>query len=262
MSSVRQPAVAGTFYPSDPEELLIMVKGFLDIFPKSDSTAPKAIIVPHAGFIYSGSIAAAVYARIRSARRSIKRVVLLGPSHRVGFAGLATSSADYFSSPLGNIPIDKVISESLTTLPFVSLIDKAHQHEHSLVVQLPFLQTVLDDFCLVPIVAGDASPNQVGQLLDHLWGGPETLIVVSSDLSHYHDYETAQCMDQQTTRAIESLDWEQIGFDNACGRTPVNGLLFTAKTRQLSATTIDLRNSGDTAGSKDQVVGYGAYAFN
>lgn len=262
MSSIRQPAVAGTFYPSDPEELRIMVKDFIEMCPESGHTTPKAIIVPHAGYIYSGPIAAAVYSRVRSASKSIKRVVLLGPSHRVGFAGLATSSADYFSSPLGNVPIDKATSESLITLPFVSRLDKAHQHEHSLEVQLPFLQIVLDNFCLIPIVAGDASPDQVGQLLDRLWGGPETLIVVSSDLSHYHDYETAQRMDRQTTRAIESLDWEQIGFDNACGRTPVNGLLFTAKTRQLSATTVDLRNSGDTAGPKDQVVGYGAYAFN
>ncbi len=262
MSSVRQPAVAGSFYPANPKDLREALTELLAAHQEDRHSVPKAIIAPHAGYIYSGSIAAAVYARIAPARKSITRVVLLGPAHRVGFPGLAISSDDYFSSPLGNIPLDQQAVESITPLPFVSIFNKAHEQEHSLEVHLPFLQTVLDDFSLVPIVVGDATAEQVGKVLDSLWGGPETLIVVSSDLSHYHDYDTARRMDRQTSRAIESLQWEQIDFGNACGRIPVNGLLFTANKRHMSATIVDVRNSGDTAGSKDQVVGYGAYAFN
>lgn len=260
MDNIRKPAVSGMFYPDDANELHHLVSGFIDQ-ANADDTVPKAIIAPHAGYIYSGPIAASAYARIIKARDTITRVILLGPAHRVGFYGLAMSQADSFLTPLGEVTIDKQAQSRIADLPQVKFMDEAHAMEHSLEVQLPFLQEILGEFTLVPLVVGDSNPEQVAEVLDSLWGGDETLIVISSDLSHYHDYQTAQRMDRATSDAIEHLSPEKIGFDDACGRNPVNGLLTVAKRRGLHATTIDLRNSGDTAGPRDQVVGYGAYIF-
>jgi len=260
--SIRQPAVAGLFYPADADELHEMVHEMLQKAHKLPGHKVKALIAPHAGYIYSGPIAASAYIQLSSRKGEIKRVVLLGPSHRVPFQGLACSSADYFHTPLGDIPLDKNAVEIISSLPQIQMLDQAHREEHSLEVHLPFLQEVLDDFVLVPLVVGEATPNEVAEVLDLLWGGDETLIVISSDLSHYHDYATAQQMDQQTSYAIESLRPKDIQYDSACGRNPVNGLLNLARKRGLHAHTIDLRNSGDTAGPRDQVVGYGAYLFN
>ena len=259
-SSIRQPAVAGTFYPDDPAELREMIAAFLTQ-TKPEGIVPKAIIAPHAGYIYSGPIAASAYALIKPACGKIKRVVLLGPSHRVPFRGLAASSADAFATPLGDVPIDKKAVETIRDLPQVKILDAAHAMEHSLEVQLPFLQEVLGDFSLVPLAVGDASSEEVAEVLEKLWGGPETLIVISSDLSHYHDYRTAGKMDRATSEAIESLHPENIEHEQACGRIPISGLLVAAKKHGLRAQTIDLRNSGDTAGPRDEVVGYGAYTF-
>jgi AmmeMemoRadiSam system protein B len=260
MASVRNPAVAGLFYPDDPRELHAMIADYLGSARVAGSV-PKAIIAPHAGYIYSGPIAASAYARLGPARGRITRVVLLGPAHRVGFHGLALSSADYFLTPLGRITVDQEAVEKISRPSQVHVMDAAHAQEHSLEVHLPFLQEVLGEFSLVPLVVGDAEPAQVSEVLDALWGGPETLIVVSSDLSHYHDYKTAQKLDRATSRAIEQLRPEDIQYDHACGRNPVNGLLHVARRLGLTARTIDLRNSGDTAGSHDRVVGYGAYVF-
>ena len=260
MASVRNPAVAGLFYPDDPRELRAMVADFLGAVPAA-GTVPKAIIAPHAGYIYSGPVAASAYARLKPARGHITRVVLLGPAHRVGFHGLALPSADYFMTPLGRIAVDQEAVKKISLLPHVRVMDAAHAQEHSLEVHLPFLQEALGEFSLVPLVVGDAAPAEVGEVLERLWGGPETLIVISSDLSHYHDYATAQKRDRTTSRAIETLRYEDIGYEDACGRNPVNGLLHIARRHGLKAKTIDLRNSGDTAGSHDQVVGYGAYIF-
>ncbi|QXP85275.1 AmmeMemoRadiSam system protein B [Methylococcus sp. ANG] len=260
MRSVRAPAVAGLFYPADRRQLHTMLQGFIGE-AKTAGTPPKALIAPHAGYVYSGPIAASAYALLKPLRRRIRRVVLLGPSHRVAFRGLALSSAQSFSTPLGEIPLDLEAQAALAALPFVHVLDQAHVLEHSLEVHLPFLQEVLEDFRLVPIVVGDAVPAQVAEAIDLLWGGDETLIVVSSDLSHYHDYATARRMDRATSDAIESLHPEDIGFDDACGRLPVAGLLIAARRRGFTAKTVDLRNSGDTAGSKDSVVGYGAYVI-
>lgn len=257
----RQPAVAGSFYPANPEQLHQMVDQYLSD-AASDEKVPKAIIAPHAGYIYSGPIAATAYARLKKARDRISRVVLIGPSHRVAFRGLAVSSAEAFITPLGNIPVDRQAVETIIQLPFVELIEQAHVYEHSLEVHLPFLQEVLGNFKIVPIVAGDASPDQVKQVLDMLWGGDETLIVISSDLSHYHDYATAQQMDQSTSRIIEQLQYDQLGHESACGKVPVSGLLKLAQQKSLAIKTIDLRNSGDTAGDKNRVVGYGAYVID
>lgn len=254
----RRPAVAGSFYPADPVDLRTMVDHLL-IDAGTDAKVPKAIIAPHAGYIYSGPIAASVYARLKKARQSINRVVLIGPSHRVAFRGLAVSRSRVFSTPLGDVEVDRVAVESIASLPFVEYIERAHTLEHSLEVHLPFLQEALDDFKLVPIVAGDASPDQVAQVIDKLWGGDETLIVISSDLSHYHDYSTAQRLDKKTSDLIEQLRYEYLSSEAACGKVPITGLLKLLRQKSMQIKTIDLRNSGDTAGNKDSVVGYGAY---
>ncbi len=260
MTRIRKPAVAGMFYPANPKQLHVMVQDYLGSFRPAEE-APKAIIVPHAGYIYSGPVAATAYVHLASARDVIRRIVLLGPSHRVPLSGLALSSADYFETPLGRIALNREAMDTLKTLPQVQVLDAAHAMEHSLEVHLPFLQEILGDFSLVPIVVGDATPPEVGEVLERLWDGPETRFVISSDLSHYHDYNTARRMDQATSRAIETLRPEDIGYEDACGRNPVNGLLRVAQQHGLRAKTLDLRNSGDTAGPRDQVVGYGAYAF-
>lgn len=257
----RAPAVAGSFYPADAATLSHMLTGFLDR-AAGDGHAPKAIIVPHAGYIYSGPIAASAYARLKPVRDSISRVVLIGPSHRVAFQGLAVSAADTFSTPLGKIAIDQSAIQQLQQLPFVGYLEQAHALEHSLEVHLPFLQQTLNHFKLVPIVAGDATPHQVSQVLEILWGGPETLIVISSDLSHYHDYATSQTLDKHTSELIEALDYQALSSNAACGKVPVGGLLKLLREKSLHIKTIDLRNSGDTAGDKYRVVGYGAYVVD
>lgn len=258
----RQPAVAGLFYPADPDELHQTVQEMLRKAHKLPGHKVKALVAPHAGYIYSGPVAASAYVQLYPRKDEIKQVVLLGPSHRVPFNGLACSSADYFHTPLGDVPLDKKSIKQICSLPQVQVLDQAHRDEHSLEVHLPFLQEVLGKFELIPIVVGDASADEVAEVLEMVWDGDSTLIVISSDLSHYHDYETAQQMDSETSYAIESLRPEDIQYDSACGRNPLNGLLRLARKRGLHAHTIDLRNSGDTAGPRDQVVGYGAYLFN
>lgn len=261
MTAIRPPAVAGMFYPGSAAELSAAVHGFMDHVTESGSPVPKAIIVPHAGYQYSGAVAAAAYARLIPAHDVITRVVLLGPCHRVAVRGLAVPGVDAFATPLGDIPLDHEAITTISTLPQVTEFDPTHAEEHSLEVQLPFLQEVLDDFTLVPLVVGDATNAEVAAVLDVLWGGEETLIVISSDLSHYLDYDTARETDRRTCAAIEHLDPDAIGNDQACGRVPLKGLLAVAAKRQMRVETVDLRNSGDTAGSKDRVVGYGAWVF-
>jgi AmmeMemoRadiSam system protein B len=258
--SIRNPAVAGIFYPDDARELQRQVQVYLREAVTTPHR-PKAIIVPHAGYVYSGSVAATAYASLLPHRDRVERVVLLGPSHRVPLDGMAVSSADFFATPLGNIPVDQEAVRQLLALPRVRVMDAAHLLEHSLEVQLPFLQEILAHFRLVPIVVGESRPDEVAEVLDRLWGGVETLLVISSDLSHYQDYETARRLDRATSDAIEALAPQHIHYDDACGRNPVNGLLLAARQRGLRASTLDLRNSGDTAGPRDRVVGYGAYVF-
>jgi AmmeMemoRadiSam system protein B len=260
--SVRPAAVAGLFYPDEPRELKSMIASCLkQAVAETTPQTPKALIVPHAGYVYSGPVAASAYARLAPLRERVRRVVLLGPAHRVAFRGIAASSADAFETPLGRVEIDREALSEALTLPRVQILDRAHTHEHSLEVQLPFLQTVLREFRLVPLLVGDASPEEVAGVIEALWKGDETLRLVSSDLSHYLPYEEARRIDRETTGAIERLDPQEISYDQACGRLPVQGLLLAARRHGLRATTLDLRNSGDTAGSRDSVVGYGAYAF-
>ncbi len=259
---IRPPAVAGMFYPADSDDLQRTVEEYLgSVTVPSGSPVPKALIAPHAGYIYSGPIAASAYARVKPARDRIRRVVLFGPAHRVPFSGLAVSCADGFETPLGIVPLDREAVQSALTLPKVQTSDLAHAHEHSLEVQLPFLQTVLNDFKLAPFAVGDATPSDVAAVMEHLWDGTETLIVVSSDLSHYLDYRTARKADRETTEAIERLAPEALDYDSACGRIPIGGLLLVARRKGLKVSTVDLRNSGDTAGPRSEVVGYGAYVF-
>lgn len=261
MTKIRQAAVAGMFYPANPMELRHLIKDFLEE-ANSHLPNPKAIIAPHAGYIYSGPIAASAFACLHQVKDQIKQVVLLGPSHRYFFQGLGASSMDYFETPLGQIKLDQKAIQKILSLPQVSMADEAHQSEHSLEVQLPFLQVVLSDFLLVPLVISDASVEQIAEVITLLWNGPETLIVISSDLSHYLDYESAKKIDQKTADAIVSLKQENISSDQACGSDGIKGLIQVAKEKNLRVSLIDLRNSGDTAGTKDQVVGYGAFHFS
>ncbi len=258
MTAIRPAAVAGRFYPDNPGELEASVRGYLAA-AKSAQSAPKAIIAPHAGYIYSGAVAASAYAALASARGKIARVVLLGPCHRIPVRGLALSGADAFATPLGNVPLDKKACAELAILPQIETFDASHAQEHSLEVHLPFLQVALGHFTLVPLAVGDATEAEVAQVLERVWGGAETLIVVSSDLSHYLSYDRARELDAATCEAIERLDGAAIGRDQACGRVPVRGLLALARKKGLRVVTADLRNSGDTAGPRDQVVGYGAW---
>jgi len=261
LDETRQPAVAGSFYPADPTELRTLLDDNLAA-TNSPGPPPKAMIVPHAGYIYSGPVAASGYARLKPVVNQITRVVLLGPAHRLAFKGMAIPAASRFRTPLGNIPLDMTALRDISQLPQVHFDDEAHRLEHSLEVHLPFLQRTLTGFTLVPVVVGDASETEVCEVIEHLWGGPETLVIISSDLSHYHDYHTARKLDAATSHSIEALAFEDIGYEQACGRNPVSGLLLYARTHGLKAETIDLRNSGDTAGPHDRVVGYGAYVIS
>ncbi len=264
MRIVRKPAVAGQFYPRDVEELSAVVAGYLKEAAdktETDGDTPKALIVPHAGYAYSGPIAASAYARISGAAETITRVVLLGPAHWLPFEGLALPRVDGFETPLGIVPVDAEAVARIEHLAQVRILPSAHENEHSLEVHLPFLQTLLRTFSLVPLVVGAATADQVAEVLVILWGGEETLIVVSTDLSHYYDYETARVKDAATSAAIEALDDRSIGPDDACGRVPVSGLLVAARAHGIAARTVDLRNSGDTSGPRNQVVGYGAYVI-
>ena len=264
MTAIRPPVVAGAFYPAEHDVLqreltLFMSEAATAMQP--GGTVPKAIIGPHAGYVYSGPVAARAYARLAPARGRITRVVLIGPSHHVAFKGMAVDTADAWATPLGNVPLDTAAIAHLRQLGLVGTLDAAFAREHSLEVHVPFLQHVLGDFKLVPIVAGDAPPEAIAAMFDAVWGGPETLIVVSTDLSHYLDYATCQSTDSRTADAIERFAIDGLGRDDACGRVPTRGLLLTAKQRGMAIERLDLRNSGDTAGPRDRVVGYGAWAL-
>lgn len=259
---VRPPAVAGFFYPGDAAELAATVDACLaQAAAPRGGPPPKALIVPHAGYVYSGPVAGSAYARIAPHAGTIRRVVLLGPAHRAWLRGLAAPGVEGFATPLGVVPIDRRAIDAVADLPQVQVSDAPHAGEHSLEVQLPFLQRVLGAFALAPFAVGDASAEEVAEVIERLWGGPETLILVSSDLSHYHDYATARRLDGAACAAIEALDDARLGPDSACGRVPLTGLLRVARATGLRVETLDLRSSGDTAGGRDRVVGYGAWSF-
>jgi hypothetical protein len=259
---VRRPAIAGTFDPAEEARLRADVRAMLEAAaPLSAGPAPKALVAPHAGYIYSGPVAARAYARLAPLRGQVSRIVLLGPVHRVPVQGIALPGSTAFDTPLGRVPVDAAALQALRELPWITESAQAHALEHSLEVHLPFLQEVLGDFSLVPLAVGAASPEQVAQTLERLWGGPETRIVISSDLSHYLPYATATRTDRQTVQDMLALD-AHIDHHHACGATPVNGLLLLARRRGLVPELLDLRNSGDTAGDRSRVVGYASMAFH
>ena len=254
----RPPAVAGLFYPAAPEALEAAVSDLMLAAPPQLPPA-AALIVPHAGYVYSGPTAAQAYAHLPT---TVRRVVLLGPAHHVALHGVAVPSAEAFVTPLGPVPVDRQACDTLARHGLVATVDEAHAPEHSLEVQLPFLQMLLDDFSIVPLVVGRADPGLVAEIVEMLWTGPETLIVVSTDLSHYHDYQTASRLDAATSAAIEAVHPDEIGRDSACGRIPLKGLLEVVRKRHLGVQCVDLHNSGDTAGDRKRVVGYGAYVVS
>ena len=255
------PAVAGMFYPDDKEILTQNLAAMLSAVKLDNKKTPKAIIAPHAGLIYSGPIAASAYARWLPVADKVKRIIIMAPSHRLPLHGIATTSMDSFRTPLGDIPVDRLAVETALQLEQVMNFDEAFAGEHALEVQLPFLQQIFTNFSLAPFIVGDASGNEVAEVLDVLWGGTDTKIVISSDLSHFLDYASAVKRDLRTTTVIESLSPESLRRGDACGRNPVKGMLTAAKKHALQVETVDLRNSGDTAGDKKRVVGYGAYVF-
>ena len=258
--AVRPAAVAGAFYPGNAIQLARDVDALLaGVHPLAGR--PKALIAPHAGYVYSGPIAASAYAVVAARRPKPTKVVLLGPSHHVGFKGLALPGVEALATPLGLVPVDAGLVELVRRFPFVGQSQLAHKREHSLEVQLPFLQRALDGFSVLPLVVGQAAPSEVARVLEAVWGGDETLIVVSSDLSHYLSYDEARAIDAHTAECIGALDEAHLASEQACGAEPVRGLLVAAKHHHLRASVLDLRNSGETAGTRERVVGYGAFAF-
>jgi len=269
---LRPAAVAGMFYPGGERELADTVDRALAAAagsapapdsaraPRGAGGVPKAVIVPHAGYVYSGAVAASAYARLAPARGTVSRVVILGPCHRVPVRGLALPAAKAFQTPLGTLRVDQAAAAAIAGMSGVTVSDAAHADEHALEVQLPFLQRALGDVAIVPLVVGAATAAEVADVLERLWGGPETLIVISSDLSHYHRYEDAQAIDAATVQSILDLD-PALDHEQACGATPIMGLVEVAHRRKLVPQLLDLRNSGDTAGDKRRVVGYASFAF-
>jgi len=263
-SQTRAPCVAGLFYPDDPTRLRFQLSQLFEVAEREERAKgyhPRAIVAPHAGYIYSGPIAANAYDSILSRSEEIERVIILGPSHQLAFDGAACPSASHFSTPLGLVELDVSEIRRLEAQGLVHINDAAHVREHSIEVQLPFLQFLLPKFKLLPIVVGLSDPLPIAAILESYWRAADSLIVISSDLSHYLDYYEARHIDRDTSTAIEACRWQDIGPHQACGCYPLRGLLQLAREENCKVTCIDLRNSGDTAGEKSRVVGYGAYVF-
>jgi AmmeMemoRadiSam system protein B len=263
--AIRPPAVAGHFYPDDPDRLEAEVWRYLNAAeaPEDclDPPLVKAVIAPHAGYPYSGPVAASAYIPLACSDIPVKRFVLVGPAHYAPVRGLVVSGASAFDTPLGRVPIDDAGREAVLALPRAEVFDAAHAPEHALEVQLPFLQTLFLDFAIVPLLVGATAAEEVTAALEALWDGPETRLIVSSDLSHFFDHATARKLDRETAEAIMALRPDDLREDSACGRAAIAGLLLAARDRGMRAELADLRNSGDTGGPRDRVVGYGAFTF-
>jgi AmmeMemoRadiSam system protein B len=260
-SQVREPVVAGTFYPSGPDELRSTVEEYIERARPAAGSPPKAIVAPHAGYVYSGAVAASAYARVAPLRGRVERVVLLGPAHRVPLRAIAAPGADALATPLGPLPVDIAARDRLVGAGSVVVSDEAHTGEHSLEVQLPFLQVALGDVRVLPLAVGRVPAPAVADVLDAVWGSDETLIVVSTDLSHYHDDATATELDRRTAAAVVARDVEALEPGDACGVFPLRGLLAAARRHGLDVELLDRRTSGDISGDTDRVVGYGAFAL-
>lgn len=275
--------MAGTFYPADAGKLRaeineMLAEAFARVSPDgrdagshghaatsgtdpligAPRSAPAALIAPHAGYVYSGPIAASAFNTLSADASAVDRVVVIGPSHFVSFRGVALPDADLMATPLGSVPIDPEGRRRAAELPQVVTGAEPHRREHAVEVEIPFLQMVLGDFSVVPLVTGSATAEEVAEVLSALWD-ERTLVVVSSDLSHYHDYDTARRLDRSTADAIVGYRPQDLGQGSACGRLAIQGLLLAASARGLDVSLLDLRSSGDTAGSRDEVVGYGAF---
>jgi MEMO1 family protein len=258
----RPPAVSGMFYDADPHRLSAEVRRLLATAGQAPTTRrPEAIIAPHAGYAYSGEVAATAFKVLEPFAETLRRVVLIGPAHYVPFTGMVFPTTSSFETPLGPVPLDLKALGELSAVPAVRAADEPHAPEHSLEVELPFLQTILPRFTLVPILIGDASPHEVADVLGRVWNGPETVAVVSSDLSHFHEYESARRQDARTAAMVEAGCWQDLGPGEACGYLAIAGLLLQAPARGLKAQRLSLQNSGDTAGPRNSVVGYGAWLF-
>ncbi len=260
MINVRAPAVAGVFYPADRETLASDVARFIENAPVPQTLEPKALIAPHAGYVYSGQVAANAYITWQSQKNKIERLVLIGPAHRIALKDIAVPSVDAFQTPLGEVEIDREAISAILDLPQIVINDEPHRQEHSLEVHLPFLQKVLGDFKLLPLVVGAVAGQQVAEVIERLWGSDSTRFLISTDLSHFKDYKNAQKIDRETAQSIESMNPTMLSPEKACGYIPVAGMLIAARKSGLSVEQLALRNSGDTAGNKERVVGYGSWA--
>lgn len=260
-NTVRQPAVADRFYPGEAAPLQSLMDGLFSAAEAPSDAAPKAVIAPHAGFLFSGAVAATAYRQLEPAAGRIERVVILGPAHFHPVRGLAAHSARRFATPLGDMAVDEEAMATVLERPDVGIDDRAHAREHSLETQLPFIRHVLGEVRIVPLVVGEASPEAVAEILEGLWGGPETAIVISSDLSHFHPDRQARRLDRATAEAVERLDGEALGPQNACGFLPIGGLLGNVRRRAGRVQTLALRTSADAGAPADRVVGYGAFSY-
>ncbi len=262
MTTVRPAAVAGSFYPADPDELRSSIEHLLTARPITEiDLDPEMVIVPHAGHVYSAAIAASAYRVLGAVEHPPQRILLIGPSHFARFVGMATPGVDALATPLGLVPVDRELTAAAEAFTSVTPLPAAHGREHSLEVQLPFLQVVLGEFAVLPLLTGDVTGESVAAVLDTLVDTPGVFSVVSSDLSHYLDYHTARRKDSATAGAITALRPEDVGADDACGRIAVQAALLVARKRGWGCRLLDLASSGDTAGSRDRVVGYGAFAL-
>lgn len=265
--STRAPAVSGLFYNDSPISLRRQVLEFLAAASSAEDRSAtknselKAVVVPHAGYIYSGPVAAFAYKEIQKEAAHFKKIVLIGPSHHVPFQGVAVPKMNTFATPLGSVSVDLSLKQIALNFSFVIENDEPHRKEHSLEVQLPFLQVALKKFSILPIVIGQASATDLTQLLYKLCTEKDVLIVISSDLSHYLPYNIAQKRDLNTIDHILHFEPEKIEYDDACGRQGIQAFLHYAQSKKLIPILFNYKNSGDTAGDKSQVVGYCSIGF-
>jgi hypothetical protein len=266
MVDARRPAAAGVFYPADSELLGRTVRALLDAAPPASRPGsraarfPRAIVVPHGLLGLAGTVAAAAWSRVAPHAARYKRVVILGPSHHAQFAGLAAPFSDAFATPLGPVEVDRIGIETARCFPQLFISDEPHEQEPSLEVQLPFVQLVLPEVTILPLVVGETEDAESAQVIESLWNDT-TLVVVSTDLSHYHDAATAQRIDHATGQAIEALEALRIQEEQACGHAALRGLLVVARARGLRASRVELRHSGETSGDLSEVIGYGSFVF-
>ncbi len=257
----KKADVAGLFYPSEPEELKSMLETFVNT-AKSVNNLTRAVIAPHAGYVYSGPIAGSAYKALYSSKENIKNVIILSPSHNCSFDGVATHSAQAFSTPLGDIEVNQELKEKIASLPFIKELDEAFIREHALEVHLPFIQYVLPHAKILPLVVGQTYPEEIQMLIETLWNDPSNAFVISTDLSHFLSYMQAQKLDSLTAKQFERKLFQEIHHEQCCGYFPVRGMLKFAKEHGLKISTLDLRNSADTAGDKGRVVGYGSFMIH